>query len=270
VPAVAAPAPAALNDAAAARLECRGLDVGVKGRRLVAGLDFTARSGRFIAVLGRNGVGKTMTLHTLAGVRTPAAGEVRLDGRTLADWPANARARRLALLPQTTEDPFPATVLETALIGRHPHLLFWQWEGPDDLARAQAALAAVGIAGLGTRDVLTLSGGERRRLALATLLAQDAAICLLDEPTNHLDPQHRGEILALFRARAAAGGTVVATLHDPTMAARYADEVLLLYGDGRWRAGPSATTLTAANLSELYDLPIEELAWRGRRVFVSE
>lgn len=211
-----------------------------------------------------------MTLHTLAGLRAPAAGEVRLEGRPLAEWVGTAQARRLALLPQATEDPFPASVLETALIGRHPHLPFWQWEGPDDVACAQAALAAVGIAELGARDVLTLSGGERRRLAVATLLAQDAAICLLDEPTNHLDPQHRGEILALFRARADAGGLVIATLHDPTLAAHYADAVLLLYGDGRWHSGPVSTTLTAANLSELYGIAVEELAWHGRRVFVSD
>ncbi|TAK55341.1 MAG: ABC transporter ATP-binding protein [Gammaproteobacteria bacterium] len=266
---MASPAPATLSAGSAARLACRGLDVTVNDHPLVTALDFEARGGQFVAVLGRNGVGKTLTLHTLAGLRAPATGSVWLDGRELGQWPGSARARRLALLPQTTEDPFPATVFETALIGRHPHLPFWQWEGPDDLARAQAALAAVGIADLGARSVLTLSGGERRRLAVATLLAQDAATCLLDEPTNHLDPQHRTEILELFRARADAGGLVIATLHDATLAARYADQVLLLHGGGRWCYGDVATTLTAANLSELYAVPVEEFDWRGRRIFIS-
>ncbi len=139
----------------------------------------------------------------------------------------------------------------------------------EDFACARAALAAVGLEALSERSVDSLSGGERRRLDIATLLAQDAAVCLLDEPTNHLDPQHRNEMLALFRARADAGGLVIASLHDATLAARSADRVLLLLGDGRWQFGDAATILSAANLSELYGVPVDELAFRGRRVFVS-
>ena len=266
---MAAPAAAALIDHARPRLSSLGLEVAVNGHTLVHALSFEALAGEFIAVLGRNGVGKTLTLHTLAGLRAPAAGSVELDGRSLAAWTGRERARRLALLPQTTEDPFPSTVFDTALIGRHPHLPFWQWEGAEDLARAQAALAAVGLADLAARDVASLSGGERRRLEIATLLSQDAAVCLLDEPINHLDPQHRNEVLELFRARADAGGLVIAALHDATLAARHSDRVLLLFGEGRWQFGDAGSTLNAANLSEIYRVPIEELSSRGRRVFVS-
>jgi iron complex transport system ATP-binding protein len=251
------------------RLGCRAVDVAVAGRSLVRGLELEATGGEFIAVLGRNGVGKTLTLHTLAGLRMPAAGTVELDGRDLAAFPGRERAQRLALLPQLTEDPFPSTVFETALIGRHPHLPFWQWEDAPDFACARSALAAVGLGDLAERAVDSLSGGERRRLDIATLLAQDAAVCLLDEPTNHLDPRHRNEMLAIFRARADAGGIVIAALHDPTLAARSADKVLLLFGDGRWRFGDAATILSDANLSELYEVPVGELAWQGQRVFVS-
>jgi iron complex transport system ATP-binding protein len=235
----------------------------------VRSLELDAQGGEFLAVLGRNGVGKTLTLHTLAGLRAADAGAVLLDGRDVSQWAGRERARRLALLPQMTEDPFPSTVLDAALIGRHPHLPFWQWEDASDIACARRALAAVGLAGLAARSVESLSGGERRRLDVATLLAQDAPVCLLDEPTNHLDPRHRNEVLALFRARADAGGLVVATLHDPTLAARWADRTLLLFGDGRWRFGDVAATLSDANLSELYEVEVGELAWRGRRMFVS-
>ena len=245
------------------------MDVAVAGRTLVRGLELAAQGGEFIAVLGRNGVGKTLTLHTLAGLRAPAAGAVALDGRDLAAWPGRERAQRLGLLLQLTEDPFPSSVFETALIGRHPHLPFWQWEDASDLATARDALAAVGLAELAGRAVESLSGGERRRLDIATLLAQDASVCLLDEPTNHLDPRHRNEVLALFRGRADAGGLVIAALHDATLAARVADKALLLFGDGRWRYGEAATILSDVNLTELYDVPVGELAWRGQRVFVS-
>jgi iron complex transport system ATP-binding protein len=266
---MASPAPATLNGHGAARLAGRALDVAVDGRTLVRALEFEARGGEFIAVLGRNGVGKTLTLHTLAGLRAPSSGQVLLDGRDLATWTGRERARRLALLPQTIEDPFPSSVLDTALIGRHPHLPFWQWEGEEDIATARAALETVGLGDLADRAVDSLSGGERRRLDVATLLTQDAAVCLLDEPVNHLDPQHRNEVLALFRARADAGGLVVASLHDATLAARFADRVLLLHGDGRWHYGEAATTLDAAHLSALYHVPVEELASRHGRVFVS-
>jgi iron complex transport system ATP-binding protein len=267
---MASPAASALSNGDVPRLACDALDVAAGGRLLVGGLAFEAAGGEFVAVLGRNGVGKTLTLHTLAGLRAPSAGCIRLDGREHSAWSGRQRARRIALLPQSTEDPFPVTVFDAALIGRHPHLPFWQWEGARDIDCARAALAVVGLDGLAARAVESLSGGERRRLDVATLLAQDAAVCLLDEPTNHLDPRHRNEVMALFRARADAGGLVVATLHDATLAARWADRVLLLHGDGRWRFGEAATTLSADHLSELYQVPVAELPWRGRRVFVSD
>ena len=250
-------------------LDCAGLDVDVAGRRLVASLTLAARAGRFVALLGQNGAGKTLTLHTLAGLRSAGGGTIALDGRPLGDWPPAQRARRLALLPQASEDPFPVTALETALIGRHPHIGFWAWEGDRDIAIARGCLADVDLGGCEERSVESLSGGERRRLAIAALLAQDAAVCLLDEPTNHLDPHHQLSVLQLFRARVDAGKAVVASLHDPTLAARFADDALLLYGDGRWAFGPCNEVLTAERLSTLYRNPMHEIAWRERRVFVA-
>jgi iron complex transport system ATP-binding protein len=155
------------------------------------------------------------------------------------------------------------------LIGRHPHLALWQWETAEDERLALAALAAVDMHGCAARRTDTLSGGEQRRVAVAALLAQQPGIFLLDEPTNHLDPHHQLVVLGLFRELARAGRTVITTLHDPTLAARFADRVLLLHGDGRWSTGPVSSALTAAALSELYLAAIIELSQDGRRVFVS-
>lgn len=249
------------------RLAARALDVAVAGRTLVRGLTLELAPGEFVCVLGENGAGKTLTLHTLAGLRAPAAGELTLDDRPLADWPRRARARRLGLLAQVTEDPFPSTVLEAVLVGRHPHLGFWEWERSADHALARAALAACDLAGCEARDVETLSGGERRRVALAALLAQDPDVWLLDEPQNHLDPHHQHDVLELLRARADAGRAVLATVHDASQAARWADRALLLHGDGRWACGPVDEVLTADSLSELYRLPVREIAVDGRRLF---
>ena len=263
-------APAALSGAAGALLAAESLDVAVPGRRLVAGLDLALAPGEFACVLGANGAGKSLTLSTLAGLRAPAAGRVLLGGRGIGAWPRRERARRLGLLTQSTEDPFPGTVFDAVLIGRHPHIELWQLEGERDLERAHAVLAECGLAGFEARAIDTLSGGERRRVALAALLAQDPAVLLLDEPQNHLDPHHQLDVLKLLRARADQGHAVLATLHDPALAARFADRVLLLFGDGRWLHGASAEVLNEQSLSELYRVRMREVRVEGRRLFFGD
>jgi len=248
-------------------LECRGVDIGIGSRTLVRGLDLKVRSGSLLAVLGPNGCGKSLSLHTFAGLRSAHAGELLIAGRPIASWARRALARELALLPQNVEDPFPANVLETVLLGRHPHIARWQWETARDVAIASNALTAVGLAGYEERDVFTLSGGERRRAALAAVLAQTPRLFLLDEPTNQLDPNHQLEALQLLRERTDAGSAVIVTLHDPNLAARFADHALLIGRDGDWRCGSVAEILTAPHLSQLYDTRFDAAELGGRRVF---
>jgi iron complex transport system ATP-binding protein len=255
---------------AASGLACRQLTVEVAGRTLVRDLDLTIAGGTVTAVLGRNGAGKTMTLHTLAGLRAPAHGSVLLDGESLVTWPRRALARRLGLLTQTTEDPFPSTVLDSVLVGRHPHIDFWRWESEADRTIARAALASVAIEELAEREVDTLSGGERRRVALAALLAQNPDVFLLDEPINHLDPHHQLDVLKLLREKAHAGCTVVMSLHDAGLAARFSDHALLLFGNGEWLSGPTAEVLTPETMSKLYSVAVREISWAGGRTFVAE
>lgn len=248
---------------------CRDLRVDVSGRTLVEGLSFSIEAGEVLAVLGQNGCGKSLTLHTLAGLRPPSSGQVLLDGDDLFASGRRDVAKRLALLPQHVDDIFPATVLDTAMIGRHPHIGRFQWESRADLDIGRSALAAVDLGGLAKRDVLTLSGGERRRLAIAQVLTQQPAVYLLDEPTNHLDPQHQLDALRLFRDKADAGAAIVASLHDVNLAVRYANRCLLLYGDGRWDIGPTAEVLDANRLGELYATTMEAVAWRSTRLFIA-
>ena len=238
-------------------------------RRLVVGLSLEFVPGEFVAILGRNGTGKTLTLHTLLGLRKPQAGAVYLDGAAMEGMSRKTVALRLGLLAQDVEESFVTTVLEAVLVGRHPHLKLWQWETAADERIALEALTAVDLEGFAGRRTDTLSGGELRRVAVAALLAQEPSMFLLDEPSNHLDPAHQLEILGLFRELCTAGRTVIATLHDPTVAARFADRVVLLHGDGRWAVGAARELLTAERLSELYLSPMLELEKDGRRIFVS-
>lgn len=250
-------------------LGSNGLGVAVNGRTLVDDLDLAIDEGQFVGILGENGAGKTTTLHVLAGLAQPSSGHVTLDGQRLEHWSRGDVARRLGLLMQNYEDPFPTTVLETVLIGRHPHIDFWRWETADDERLALQALELMDLARLGDRSVASLSGGERRRLALATILAQDPQVFLLDEPVTHLDPAHQRDVMRLMRERADAGRCVLAVLHDINDAARYCDRCLLLFGGGDWLYGATGEVLTEGNLTRLYGIEIRALEMNGRRIFVS-
>ncbi len=250
-------------------LLCTELCISVPGRLLVETLDLAVGRGEVVAVLGQNGSGKTLTLMTLAGLRKPDSGAVLLNGLNVFQTRRQQVARQLALLPQNTDDIFPATVLDMALIGRHPHIGRFNWESAEDRAIANEALTDMGLDRLIDRDVLTLSGGERRRLAISQVLAQSPDVYLLDEPTNHLDPQHQLDALRVFRRAADGGASIVVSLHDVNLAARFADRCLLLFGDGRWELGPRKQVLTAARLSDLYNTAMEAVDWRSQQLFVA-
>jgi iron complex transport system ATP-binding protein len=250
-------------------LTCVKVSISVPGRTLVEDLDLQVHAGDVVAVLGPNGVGKSLTLHTLAGLRAADGGTATLDGHAVTELSRQQVATRIALLPQYVEDVFPASVFDTVMIGRHPHIPRFQWETEQDRKIAEESLRLVDLGNMPQRDISTLSGGERRRLAIAQVLTQAPDIYLLDEPTNHLDPQHQLDVLRIFREKAGDGAAVIASLHDVNLAARFADKCLLLYGDGRWELGDSATVLTEQRLTELYATTMETVAWRNTNLFVA-
>jgi iron complex transport system ATP-binding protein len=250
-------------------LACERLSVCVGGRTLVRELNLELNAGSVTGVLGRNGAGKTLTLHTLAGLRAASSGSIRLAGELIAKLPARQRAMRSALLLQGSEDPFPSTVLDTVLIGRHPHIDFWSWESTADRKIAIQALAEVMLEDFSHRDITTLSGGERRRVAIAAMLAQNPTAFLLDEPLNYLDPHHQIDVLNLFVARARQGHAVLMSLHDAGLAARFCERALLLFGDGEWIEGPTSEVLNEDSMARLYGVPMREIRWDSGRTFVA-
>lgn len=254
---------------AAASVSCYGLTVRVPGRTLVEDLELDVASGDFLAVLGQNGAGKTRMMLTIAGLLPADEGDVELGGEPLQSLKRQDVAQRLALLPQYVDDVFPATVLETVLIGRHPHIGPFELESSRDRQIARQSLRQVDLADFMDREIDTLSGGERRRVAIAQVLTQTPGVFLLDEPTNHLDPQHQLDVLEVFADRARDGAAVIASLHDVNLAVRFATRCLLLYGDGRWQAGDTASVLDEERLSELYGTRMEAIRWRDRDIFMA-
>jgi iron complex transport system ATP-binding protein len=249
------------------RLECDKLTITVPGRELVRELTLELKPGNFVAVLGTNGVGKTLTLQTLAGLR-PTTADIRISGDALGSLPRKSLAQRLGMLLQIQEDAFPLTVIEAVLMGRYPHMNLWQWPDSDDEQQARDALECFDLRGLEDRSLESLSGGERERVALATLYTQNPDIWLLDEPMNHLDPQHQLQVMRRLRDIAAAGRIVVASLHNPALAMRFADCALILYGNGEWEFGSSAELLEPGRLERAYGTTFEYFSNNDARVLL--
>jgi iron complex transport system ATP-binding protein len=240
-----------------AALETADLSVTVPGRVLIERFSCALAAGEFIALLGGNGAGKSLLLRTLAGLRAPAQGVVRLGGSPLATLSRRQIAARLGFLPQDPDAAPQGVLTETVLLGRFAHLGLLEAPGVADEQLVAAALSNVGLAALAARELATLSGGEQRRAAIARLLVQSPSIYLLDEPTNHLDPAQQLAVLEQLKTLARSGATVVASLHDPNLALRFADRVCLLAGDGSAALIP-VVELDAARLGALYGVGFVE------------
>jgi iron complex transport system ATP-binding protein len=229
-----------------------GVTVRLGGRPVVDDVSATVEAGEWVALLGPNGAGKTSLLRAIAGL-LPSEGTVVIDGRSAASLDRRERARHLAVVPQEPETPPWLTVAEYVLLGRTPHLGPLAREGAADREAAWRALERLDLEAFVDRPLGTLSGGERQRAVVARALAQEAPVVLLDEPTAALDIGHQQQALELLDAlRATDGLTLLAAMHDLTMAAQYADRVLLLAAGRIVADGPPAAVLTEAALAEHY------------------
>lgn len=213
--------------------------------------------GEVLGVLGPNGAGKSTLLGALNGELTLAGGAVRLDGRPLTDWQGTERARRLAVLPQSSTLNFAFTVESVVGFGRLPHESGRQ----RDREIIEAALDAADASHLVGRSYLALSGGERQRVHLARVLAQlwpggAEQVLLLDEPTSALDPLHQHTTLQAVREFADHGAAVLVILHDLNLAARYCDNLLLLHQGRPHLQGAPAEVLRAEPLKAVFGLEV--------------
>ncbi|WP_323749365.1 heme ABC transporter ATP-binding protein [Curtobacterium sp. VKM Ac-1393] len=230
-----------------------GLGVVVDGRRLLADVDLTVRTGEVLALVGPNGAGKSTLLRAIAG-DLAHSGTITIDGVHTGGEAPIATARRRAVLEQDTAVAFGFRVGEVVRMGRAP------WRGTpravDDDTVVARVLDQVELADRIDQAFPSLSGGERARASFARVLAQSTPVLLLDEPTAALDLRHQEAVLAVARAHAQAGGAVVVVLHDLSLAGAYADRVAMLAGGRIVADGTPTDVLTAARIGAVYRHPV--------------
>jgi len=258
-------------------LTATGLHLRAGERTLVQNLDVKMAAGETWMILGANGSGKTTLLHTLAGLRNPDAGTVFLNGKELSNYSHRERARHIGILFQDYEVGFPGKVSDTVLTSRYPHSNWTQLFGDTDTDRhlAQLALDDLDMSNFADRNMISLSGGERRRAQVATLTAQTARVQLLDEPTNHLDLRHQVQVLdyCLRSTRKSAELVVsdqlnVVAIHDINLAVKYGSHAILLYPDGASSTGRIGDTVDLQSMEALYQCRLTTVRHNEQTLFL--
>lgn len=250
-------------------IEARGLTFQYKGARepVLRKIGFRAVGGEVTAILGPNGSGKTTLFQCLLGIREPREGEVLLSELPISRLKRVEIARRLSVVPQEHDPPFPYSCFDMVLMGRTAHVGAFSSPSQKDRALAREAMKTLGVDHLAERSYTRVSGGERQMVLIARCLAQDAPAMLLDEPTAHLD--FRNQITILKRVRQIVrdkGLVALMNMHDPNMALLFADKVLLLKGGTLIAQGPPDEVITRDRLMEVYGLEVEFVAENGFRM----
>ncbi len=233
--------------------------------------NFVLQPGETWGVLGPNGTGKTTFLHALAGLHALAKGSIQLGNKNLTELSARNIAKSRGILFQQPNMSFPQHVKDYCSAGRFPHLTFLKKETAYDHDIIMQALQLVELEHRKQDCITTLSGGEKKRLAIATLLTQQPAIYLLDEPTSHLDIRHQVKVLNHFKMLAKTqSAAVIMVLHDLNQAEQYCDHILMIYPEGKIQFGTTRQMLTTANISKLYQHPMTSLAQNNMVYWVAE
>ena len=238
-------------------LEAQRISILFGQRTVLNEASFGLETGEIIALLGPNGAGKTTLIRALNRTLPVAHGEIRLDGKRLAELSRREIAKRIAVVAQENETKFPITVLEFVLSGRFVHGGAFGWESESDIQIARRSLGDCDLSEFADRFMNELSGGERQRVVLARALATGANILLLDEPTANLDLAHQALMFRLVRERCREkGASAIVITHDLNLAAEFADRVLLLSGGRVLTAGPPAEVLTVENISSVFAVDV--------------
>ena len=206
---------------------------------------------KLVSILGPNGVGKSTLIHCINRILSPTSGTVFIDDADVSGIPRKELAKIIGYVPYSSNDAFPLTVVDTVLMGRHPHS---NWKSlKSDLDVVYATLNRLGIGDLAMRRFNELSAGQHQKVALARGLVQEPKILLLDEPTSNLDVRHQLDVTELLRTLAEEEGMLVIMIsHDINIAAKFSDEIILMHDGTIYAEGTPAEVITEENLRVVY------------------
>jgi iron complex transport system ATP-binding protein len=246
-------------------LTLRDVSYAYEGAQAVDRISASFEETQLIALTGPNGSGKSTLLKLVARVLTPHGGEIAFDSKRLRDWPAKEYAKQVAYLPQDPDPTFSMRAIDVVVSGRAPFLGRFAWESDTDYAEADRALALCDAAHLGARYLDEMSGGERKRVFLARVLAARPRLILLDEPLSSLDISHVQQFSALLRDIVnATGVTVIYATHDLNWAAAYSDRMLVMQHGSLARDAAPDEVMQPNVVRELFGFDAEAVAMGGR------
>lgn len=249
------------------RAELRSVGVSYGRANVLSDMTLSLEAGECLALVGPNGSGKSSLLKAVAGL-VPSTGQVTLDGCDVHSLSGRERARQIAYCRADEPAEWPLSVADSVMMGRTPHRGWVMPTTQNDRKIISDILETCGLAALKDRPTDRLSDGERQRVSLARALAQQPKLLLLDEPTANLDLKYQVELLQLVRGWASCGLTVVAAIHDLTLAAGWADRVVML-SNGRLEAvGSPLDVLTAERIERTYDVRVTVTIIQGRLAIV--
>lgn len=233
-------------------LRLEAISYRTKGRLILKNIDLIVTKGDFMGVMGPNGAGKTTLLRLMAGLIQPSEGCVYINSHPLHRMNRIQVARLIAMVPHRPAAEFAFSVKEVVSMGRHPHRGRFELETEEDRELVRKSMAMTDVSGLSDQPITQISGGEQQRVALARALAQEPKLLLLDEPTANLDPFFKIQVLELVKERVEAGLAAVAPMHDPELASRFCNRLLLLKEGNIIAEGSPFEVLTIENLQELF------------------
>ncbi len=219
---------------------------------LVDDVSITIGTKELVALVGPNGAGKTSLLRCLVGLVAPSAGDALINGAPAAAMAPADRARAAAYLPQTRPLAWPLKVRDIVALGRYAHGGPTGRLGTQDAKAVARALADCGLDSLAGRRADGLSGGELARVHVARAFAAGAPMIIADEPVAALDPRHQFSVLDLFRRHVDAGGGALVVLHDLSLAARFADRIIVMEDGAVTADGPPPEALTPARIEAAF------------------
>jgi len=209
-------------------------------------------AGEVLGIVGPNGSGKSTLLRLMSNFLRPDEGNITLDGKPLDSFSRRRLARSLAFLPERPETSFAFSARDVVAMGRYSHQGAFGFLRQSDMEVVERALEETGTAGLAGRTFFTLSGGEKQRVLVASVLAQEPSVMLLDEPTAALDIHHKAEVFDLLWTLSRKGMAVVVVTHDLNAAGQFCDRLVLLSEGRVIRSGPPADVMDRTLLADVY------------------